>query len=113
MDPEAVAKERQEFLTYRNDRSVLAFTSETSNEGWQLNQPSTRELDMAFDSNYGDGRIQTQRLLEGEVSNWQILQADDLLVMFTCSQEDRAVNTDGVEKWSMDHELTKLKRIER
>lgn len=40
--------ERQEYISYYNDKAMLAFVNETSNLGWFLSDPKPRTIKNMF-----------------------------------------------------------------
>ena len=45
---------------------------------------------------------------------WVVLDADeDVLVLYSCRQEDSEINSEGLHRWWVETEIEKLKHIER
>lgn len=76
MDDVNYPRQKMEYVSYVNKNTVIAFSDVSTNEAWaltNLRQPSDIDVFFEYEPDNDD-----------DVTKWQILEADDLLVMFTC-----------------------------
>ena len=45
---------------------------------------------------------------------WQVLDADEnVLVLYSCKQDDSEVNSEGMQRWWVEDEIRNLKKLEQ
>lgn len=105
IDDSQYPEPRKDFAGFKDDSTVLMFTEDdkgagVNNQGYVF-PPQYLNIDV------------TEEDMDA-LFKWEVLDADeDVLVLYSCRQEDTEINGDGLYRWQVEEEVDRLKEIER